>query len=191
MVHAPSKAASPIDPAIWADFLDLRILLAHKWVSRPGTVNTFSAWKWCGMPGCLHMIAGYGVSQETGSQALMSGMRSSRNSSCLTRFFYLMSSQLLQASTLHRPAAAMLPAHIHPLGKPFYGLVAIVQVCWSQEIWDVMQCTFCNLHFCWNTGKSTAQSHSAWWLCKESKGQGCRSWLLWPEGSDSHSATAQ
>lgn len=28
---------------------------------------------------------------------------------------------------------------IHPLGKLCYGLVAIVQVYWSQEIWDVTQ----------------------------------------------------
>lgn len=55
---------------------------------------------------------------------------------------------------------------ISPLGKPFYGLVATVQVCWSQEIWDVTQLV-CPLQPGLlleqqrDTGKTIAWSHSA------------------------------
>lgn len=85
---------------------------AHKWASRPVIVNTFSAWKWSMMPGCLHLTGDYGIFQEIVSQTLVSEERSARNSSHPTEIFHLMGSQLHQTSTLHDPAAAVV-AHLH------------------------------------------------------------------------------
>lgn len=105
-----SKAILPFDAAFWVEFLGLRIQKLIKLACISGPVST-CAWKWWGMTGCLHVIGGYRVSQEHGSQALVSGVISAWNSSCATWFFYLRCSQMYQISAWHSSAAAMLPAH--------------------------------------------------------------------------------
>lgn len=105
-----SKAILPFDAAFWVEFLGLRIQKLIKLACISGPVST-CAWKWWGMTGCLHVIGVYRVSQEHGSQALVSGVISAWNSSCATRFFYLRCSQMYQISAWHSSAAAMLSAH--------------------------------------------------------------------------------
>lgn len=105
-----SKAILPFDAAFWVEFLGLRIQKLIKLACISGPVST-CAWKWWGMTGCLHVIGVYRVSQEHGSQALVSGVISAWNSSCATRLFYLRWSQMYQISAWHSSAAAMPPAH--------------------------------------------------------------------------------
>lgn len=190
-----SKAASLIDPAMWVEFLDLRIGLdlSHSKVSGPVIVNTFSAWKWSRMPGCLHLTGEYGIFQETGNQTLISDVRSARNSSHPTNFFHLRGSQLHQTSTLQ--ILLQLFLLIYTLGKLCHGLVASYRSTGARRSgMSHSWCALCSLDFCWR-GSGARKTHHTERLClmtvKTARDKAVTAnWPSWPEVGQTHTGSS-